>query len=113
MNDWVIANLESALTSWNARLQEIWTLLTMSPEQFRGGTIWSVIVRIYGTVQSVALGLLVLFFVAGLLQTACRYTELRRPEAVGRLFSAFSLPKAWCAAAWKSCGRFFPSVWDL
>lgn len=46
MNDWVIANLESALTSWNARLQEIWTLLTMSPEQFRGGTIWSVIVRI-------------------------------------------------------------------
>ena len=93
MNDWVIANLESALTSWNARLQEIWTLLTMSPEQFRGGTIWNVIVRIYGTVQSVALGLLVLFFVAGLLQTACRYTELRRPEAVGRLFLRFLLAK--------------------
>lgn len=94
MNEWVIANLESALTAWNTRLQEIWALLTLSPEQFRGGTIWNVIVRIYGAVQSVGIGLLVLFFVAGLLQTAYRYTELRRPEAVAKLFLRFVLAKA-------------------
>ena len=63
MNDWVTQNLQNALTTWNDKLQEIWNLLTQSPETFRGGGIWNAINNIYGTTQAIGLALLVLFFV--------------------------------------------------
>lgn len=44
--NWIIDNLNAALETWNEKLAEIWQLLTMSPEAFRGGGIWSVIVDI-------------------------------------------------------------------
>lgn len=45
-DNWVVGNLQYALNTWNNKLNEIWTLLTQSPETFRGGTIWNVIVHI-------------------------------------------------------------------
>ena len=41
-DNWVVQNLENALNTWNEKLAEIWQLVTQSPEQFKGGTIWSV-----------------------------------------------------------------------
>lgn len=39
--NWVLENLLKALATWTEKMQEIWTLLTTSPQEFRGGTIWS------------------------------------------------------------------------
>ena len=39
-DNWVVQNLENALNTWNEKLAEIWQLVTQSPEQFKGGTIW-------------------------------------------------------------------------
>ena len=61
-DNWVVQNLENALNTWNEKLSEIWQLITQSPEQFKGGTIWGVIVNIHGAVQAIGLALLVLFF---------------------------------------------------
>ena len=44
--NWIIDNLNSALAMWNERLSEIWQLITTSPESFKGGGIWAVIVNI-------------------------------------------------------------------
>ena len=44
-DNWVVQNLENALETWNSKLAEIWQLITQSPEQFKGGTIWNVIVK--------------------------------------------------------------------
>ena len=65
LSNWVVNNLNNSLDTWNDKLTEIWTLITESPETFKGGTIWNVITNIYGAIQAVGLALLVLFFVIG------------------------------------------------
>ena len=59
-DNWVVQNLENALNTWNEKLAEIWTLITQSPEQFKGGAIWNVIVDIHGALQAVGLACAVL-----------------------------------------------------
>ena len=61
-DNWVVQNLENALETWNEKLSEIWTLITTTPQNFKGGNIWKVIVDINGAVQAIGLALLVLFF---------------------------------------------------
>lgn len=68
-DNWIVQNLNSALNTWNEKLAEIWTLLTQSPESFKGGTIWSVITGINGALTAIGYGLLVLFFAAGIVST--------------------------------------------
>ena len=41
----------------------IWLLLTESPETFKGGDIWKIIVKVHEGLQAIGLALLVLFFV--------------------------------------------------
>ena len=60
-NNWVVDNLQNAFTTWNTKMEEMWGLLTQSPETFKGGTIWSTIVTINGGMQAIGYGLLVLF----------------------------------------------------
>ncbi len=59
--NWVVQNLENALDTWNSKMTEVWQLLTMSPQSFKGGGIWRVILDINGAVQAIGLALLVLF----------------------------------------------------
>ena len=75
-DNWVVQNLENALNTWNEKLAEIWQLITQSPQQFKGGTIWSVIVNIHGAVQAIGLALLVLFFVVGVVKTCGSFAEV-------------------------------------
>jgi len=92
--NWVTDNLNNALDTWNDKLSEIWQLLTQSPESFKGGAIWGVIVNIHGAVTAVGLGLLVLFFVVGLMKTLGSFTEMKRPEVAVKAFIRFVLAKA-------------------
>ena len=92
-DNWVVQNLENALSTWNEKLGEIWQLLTQSPERFKGGAIWSAIVRINGALQAVGLALLVLFFVTGVIRTCGSFTETKRPETALKLFIRFALAK--------------------
>ena len=62
-DNWIVQNLNSALQTWSDKLAEIWTLLTQSPENFKGGAIWSVMTNINGGLRAIGYGLLVLFFV--------------------------------------------------
>ena len=62
-DNWVVQNLQKALATWNEKLQEIWTLLTVSPEEFKGGRIWAVILDVHSGIQAIGLALLVLFAV--------------------------------------------------
>ena len=47
----VVQNLENALETWNDKLSEIWQLITETPEGFKGGTVWTVIVNSHGTLR--------------------------------------------------------------
>ena len=85
-DNWVVQNLENALATWNEKLAEIWHLITQSPEQFKGGTIWNVVLLIHDTMQAIGLALLVLFFVVGVVKTCGSFAEIKRPEAAVKLF---------------------------
>ena len=92
-DNWIVQNLENALRTWNDKLSEIWQLITQSPEQFKGGTIWNVIVDIHGAVQAIGLALLVLFFVIGVMKTCGSFAEVKKPEHALKLFIRFALAK--------------------
>ena len=87
-------NLNSALGTWNGKLAEIWTLLSTSPENFKGGAVWSVMRDINGALQAIGRALLVLFFVMGIVKTCSSFTELKKPEMVFKCFIRFVLAQA-------------------
>ena len=92
-DNWVVQNLENALETWNSKLSEIWQLLTTSPQQFKVGSIWSVMVNINGAVQAIGLALLVLFFVVGVVRTCGSFTDVKKPEHALKLFIRFAIAK--------------------
>lgn len=92
-DNWVVQNLENALETWNSKLSEIWQLLTTSPQQFKGGSIWSVMVNINGAVQAIGLALLVLFFVVGVVHTCGSFTDVKKPEHALKLFIRLAIAK--------------------
>ena len=92
-DNWVVQNLQNALDTWNAKFAEIWTLLTQSPESFKGGAIWNVILNIHGALQAIGYALLVLFFVIGVVKTCGSFTDVKKPEHALKLFVRFALAK--------------------
>jgi len=92
--NWIIDNLNNALNTWNNKLGEIWHILTQSPETFKGGAVWNVMVNIHGAVKAIGLGLLVLFFVVGVMKTFGSFAEMKRPEVAVKVFIRFALAKA-------------------
>lgn len=92
-DNWVVQNLENALETWNDKLSEIWRLLTTTPQDFKGGSIWNVMVTINGAVQAIGLALLVLFFVVGVVRTCGSFTDVKKPEHALKLFVRFAIAK--------------------
>ena len=91
--NWIVGNLQNALDTWNGKLSEIYTLVTQSPEIFKDGAIWNIILNINGALQAIGLALLVLFFVVGLVKTCTNFSELKRPEQALKLFLRFVIAK--------------------
>ena len=92
-DNWVVQNLQNSLKTWNSKLGEIWNLLTQTPETFKGGTIWKVILNIHEAVQAIGLALLVLFFVVGVMKTCGSIAEVKKPEHALKLFIRFAISK--------------------
>ncbi len=93
-NNWVVQNLQNALETWNEKQAEIWTLVTQSPQTFKGGGIWNIMVGIHGVVKAVGLALVVLFFVMGIMKTCGSFADLKRPEVTIKVFIRFAIAKS-------------------
>ena len=93
-DNWIVQNLIRALEVWNEKLSEIWSLITQSPETFKGGTIWSIVTSIHGGLQAIGYALLVLFFVIGVMKTCGSFAEVKKPEHALKLFIRFAIAKA-------------------
>ena len=96
--NWIVDNLNSALATWNEKLTEIWTLISTSPEEFKGGGIWDVILNIHDALRAIGYALLVLFFVAGVVKTCGSFAEMKKPELAFKCFIRFVLAQA--AVTW-------------
>lgn len=93
-DNWVVDNLENALSTWDSKLTEIWQLLTQSAVDFKGGKLWEIVLDIHGALQSIGLALLVLFFLIGVMKTCGSIAELKRPEVAIKILIRFVLAKA-------------------
>lgn len=91
--DGIIDNLINAIQTWNEKMSEIWLLLTQSPETFKSGVIWEIIVKVHGAMLSIGLALLVLFFVFGIVKTCTNMNEIKRPEQAMKLFLRFAIAR--------------------
>ena len=116
-DNWVVSTLENALSNWNEYLAEIWSLVSQTPESFRGGEIWTVIVNIHNALVGFGYGLLVLFFAMGVFRSAASFRELQRPEFALRHFIRFLLAKVavgssleLITAIYKICGGVVSTV---
>ena len=89
-DNWIVSNLQHAFDTWNKYLTELWSILTASPETFKGGGVWSAIVSINGSLKAVGYALLVLFFAMGVFQSAASFREIQRPEYAIRHFIRFA-----------------------
>jgi hypothetical protein len=91
---WIIEILQNALDAWNEKLAQVFNILTSSPQSFGGGTIYSVIQDINGAMQSIGLGLLVIFMLVGIVKKSTSYEDMKRPEQILKLFLQFAIAKA-------------------
>ena len=79
--NWIIDNINNAFATWNSKLTELWALVSMSPQAFKGGAIWGVMRSIHSGMLAIGYGLLILFFAMGLFKNTVNFHELKRPEA--------------------------------
>ena len=93
-DNWVVGNLQNALDTWNAKVTELWSLILTDPKNFKGGGIWSAISNVNTAMQTIGTGLLVLFFVIGVVKTCGSFAEVKKPEHAVKLFVRFILAKA-------------------
>ena len=91
--NWVVQNLQNALTTWNEKQSEIWTLISQSPTEFKNGDIWNIVTNIHGALQAIALALLVVFFLVGVIKTCGSIAEVKRVEQAFKLFIRFAIAK--------------------
>ena len=96
-DSWIVSNLNAALTTWNDKLGEIWQLLTQSPQTFKDGQVWAVMVGIHGALQAIG------YRAAGaLLRSRCGQDlwNLRGgqtpPNRTLKLFIRFALARGCC-----------------
>ena len=68
-------------------------LLTQSPETFKEGAVWNVILDIHGALQAIGYALLVLFFLVGVVKTCGSFAEVKKPEHALKLFIRFAIAK--------------------
>ncbi len=92
-DNWIVQNLLNALRIWNEKLAEIWSLLTTTPQQFKNGAIWRVMISINDAVKAIGLALLVIFFLSGVIKTSGSFTEVKKPEHALKLFIRFAIAK--------------------
>lgn len=92
-DNWVVQNLQNALSTWDGKLTEIWQLLTMDPQSFKGGSLWTIATNIHGALQAIGYALLVLFFLVGVMKACGSFAEMKRPEVAVKVFVRFAIAK--------------------
>lgn len=116
-DNWIVSNLQSAFNTWNDKLAEIWSLVTTTPQDFRGGGVWTAITSINNALVGVGYGLLVLFFAMTVFQSASSFRDFQRPEFALRHLVRFIAAKVAVGSAmelmttiFSICGGIVQSV---
>lgn len=92
-DNWIVENLTGAFNTWNTKLTEIWSLVSETPQNFKGGAMWELATKINGALQAIGYGLLILFFAISIFKSTANFRDFRRPEMALRFFIRFVAAK--------------------
>lgn len=92
-DNWIINNILSAFETWNNRLGEIWQLVSQSPQEFKGGDIWEIILGINGALKAIGYALLVLFLAMSIFGGTVSFKDFRDWRTAFRYFIRFVAAK--------------------
>ena len=85
--------MNSAFETWNSKLAEIWQLVSQSPQTFKGGGIWAVIVTINGGLKAIGYALLILFFAMSIFGGTVSLKDFKNWQSAFRYFLRFVAAK--------------------
>lgn len=85
-------NLEYALKTWNENLAKITAMLTQSPEEY-SSEIWDIVATISDVLIAIGLGLVVVFFLMGVVKSTASFAEFKRPELVVKTLLRLGIAK--------------------
>lgn len=89
----ILENINGGLAIFADKYGEVVDLITSPVESFQGGVIFDAIESINGALQAVGYALLVVFCLTGFVKASTSFQDLKRPEAVARMFFRFALGK--------------------
>ena len=92
-DNWMIECLNWTFTFWNEKQMEIWELVSTTPQEFKGGDIWTLALTINDGLKAIGYGLLVLFFAISICKSTVHFKDINRPEQGLRFFIRFVLAK--------------------
>lgn len=98
-DNWVVNLLQSAFNMWNNTMTDIWTLISQSPQEFKGGEIWAIMTDINGALKTIAFSLLVLFFAVSVFSSTLEFRHFKNWQTSLKFFIKFILAKTAIAAA--------------
>ena len=108
-DNWIVQNLNSALSTWSEKMAELWTLLTENPATFKGGGIWRIMVNINDALTAIAYGLLVLFFAAGIIKTCGSFYRSEKAGTCAKsIYPVLHLLREQLHTGWNLCRHCFP-----
>ena len=91
--NWIIESLKWTFELWNEKQAEIWELISLTPQKFKGGNIWMLVLTINDALQAIGYGLLVLFLAISICKSTINFRDFRRSEQGLRFFIRFVLAK--------------------
>ena len=91
--NWIIECLSWTFEFWNEKQTEIWELVSTTPQEFKGGDIWTLALTINDGLKAIGYGLLVLFFAISICKSTVNFRDISRPEQGLRFFIRFVLAK--------------------
>ena len=92
-DNWIIECLNWTFEFWNEKQTEIWELVSTTPQEFKGGDIWTLALTINDGLKAIGYGLLVLFFAISICKSTVNFRDISRPEQGLRFFIRFVLAK--------------------
>lgn len=79
--------LKSALDFWADKYDDIFTILTTSPDEFQNGAVWTVVGNIITILQGIGTSLIIILFFYGLFMSSIDYRDVfRNPKTIALSF---------------------------
>ena len=80
--NWITANLQAAISFFNAMMSNLYDILLINPLTYREGAIWSVVNTIYDALLGSAISLMIVFIYMGLIEDMGDMIKHKNPGPV-------------------------------